>query len=105
MAGTVEAIIGAVYLDGGMESATGVMQNLGLIPRIVRKIRLKTPLSESAESPSVSMFTVKNHKKPKMAPRDSEERSQELEKSVREHSTVVQLKQRPNENTQSPERL
>ena len=95
MADTVEAIIGAVYLDGGIKSVTGVMQNMSLVPRIVRRIKSK--------SPSASMSTVKDHEEPEMAPRDSEERlvpmmksSQELENSVREHSIVVQLKQRPN---------
>ncbi|KAL9103134.1 MAG: hypothetical protein Q9163_001778 [Psora crenata] len=38
MAGTVEAIFGAVYLDSGMSSVTHVMRTLGLMPRLVRKI-------------------------------------------------------------------
>ena len=60
VAATVEAIIGAVYLDGDMVSVTQVMQNLGLVPRLARNIRLppkngtKVPVSEGAESPAVS---------------------------------------------------
>lgn len=37
MAGTVEAVLGAVYLDSGMKSVGSVMQNLGLMPRLIRK--------------------------------------------------------------------
>ena len=37
LATTVEAIIGAVYLDSGMRSVPLVMQNLGLMPRVIRR--------------------------------------------------------------------
>lgn len=37
LATTVEAIIGAVYLDSGMRSIPLVMENLGLMPRVIRK--------------------------------------------------------------------
>lgn len=109
MAGTVEAIIGAVYLDSDMKSVTGVMQNLGLMPRLVRRTGVKVPVSESAKPPVVSTSIVEDQGEPEMAPRDSDERfvemmksSQELEKALREHSIVVQLKQRLDENAQSP---
>ena len=32
MAATVEAILGAVYLDGGINNVSQVMQTLGLVP-------------------------------------------------------------------------
>lgn len=109
MAGTVEAIIGAVYLDSDMKSVTEVMQNLGLMPRLVRRTGMKVPFSESVKVPVVSTFMVEDQGEAEMAPRDSDERfvkmmksSQELEKALREHSIVVQLKQRLDENAQSP---
>lgn len=37
MATTVEAILGAVYIDSDMKSVTAVMWNLGLIPRLARR--------------------------------------------------------------------
>ena len=43
MASTVEAIFGAIYLDSGMGSVSTVMQNLGLMPRLIRKIQRKKP--------------------------------------------------------------
>ncbi|KAL9635981.1 MAG: hypothetical protein Q9164_003120 [Protoblastenia rupestris] len=52
MAGTVEAVFGAVYLDSGMESVTNVMRVLGLMPRLVRKIvrdRGGDPFAKKAE--------------------------------------------------------
>lgn len=39
MASTIEAIFGAVYLDNGMKSVTRVMQNLGIIPTLVRRTK------------------------------------------------------------------
>ena len=38
MAATVEAVFGAVYLDGGMRSVPEVLRKLGLMPRLVRKV-------------------------------------------------------------------
>ncbi len=77
MAGTVEAIIGAVYLDSSMNSVPQVMQNLGLIPRLVRKIERKTgvevPASESAKSTAGSTSVDENHAEPETASTDSEE--------------------------------
>ena len=109
MAGTVEAIIGAVYLDGDMKCVTQVMQNLGLMPRLVRRTGPKVPVSESAKSLPVSTSTVGNHEEPELAPRDPVEglvtvmkSSQELDKSLREYSTAVQLKQRLDESAQLP---
>ena len=52
MAGTVEAVFGAVYLDSGMESVTNVMRALGLMPKLVRKIvrdRDGDPFAKKAE--------------------------------------------------------
>ena len=114
MAGTVEAIIGAVYLDSGLKNVTMVMENLGLIPRIVRRTGMKVPFTEGAEPPVVSTSVVEHQGEPEMDPRDSDgllvrlfvkvmKSSQELEKALREHSIMVQLKQqRLDENTQSP---
>ena len=109
MAGTVEAIIGAVYLDSNMKRVTEVMQNLGLMPRLVRRTGPKVRVSESAKLLAVSTSTVGNHEEPKLAPKDPVEglvtvmkSSQELDKSLREYSNAVQLKQRLDENAQSP---
>lgn len=109
MAGTVEAIIGAVYLDSGMESVPEVMQNLGLMPRLVRRTGTKVPVSESAKMPAVSTSIFEDRGEQEMAPSVSAEMlvkvmksSQELEKALREYSIVVQLKQRLDENAQSP---
>ena len=41
MAGTVEAILGAVYMDGGMEPVAEVMQKLGIVAPTIRKIGRK----------------------------------------------------------------
>ena len=108
MAGTVEAIIGAVYLDGDMKSVTQVMQNLGLMPRLVRRTGMKVPVSESVKAPAVSTSIIENHGEPEIIPRNLDEMlvktmksSQVLEKALREHSIVVQLKQRLDESAQS----
>ena len=82
MAATVEAIIGAVYLDGNMESVTKVMQNLGLMPRLVRrtlvnrspKPEANAPTLESADSPALFESTAHEHENSEPAPRDSEGR-------------------------------
>ena len=54
LAGTVEAILGAVYMDGGMEPVAEVMQKLGImaptIRRIGRKRRRRTVGSPSKRS-------------------------------------------------------
>ena len=47
MAGTVEAIIGAVYLDGGIKSVSKVMRNLGLMPKLVRRTKLSKAKASS----------------------------------------------------------
>ena len=71
MAGTVEAIIGAVYLDGGMQAVSGVMHNLGLMPSLIRKFvykgaakPLKAPPNEAETNPKspseVSVEEVKS---------------------------------------------
>lgn len=57
MAATVEAILGAVYLDSDMKSVTKVMSNLGLMPRLVRRTGPKVPVRESATSPVTSTST------------------------------------------------
>lgn len=41
MAGTVEAILGAIYLDGGMEPVAEVMQKWGIMAPTIRKIGRK----------------------------------------------------------------
>ena len=41
MATTVEAILGAVYMDGGMEPVAEVMQTLGIVAPTIRKIGRK----------------------------------------------------------------
>ena len=48
MAGTVEAIIGAVYLDGGMHAVPPVMQTLGLMPKLIRRTVPKDIVAEEA---------------------------------------------------------
>ena len=108
MAATVEAIIGAVYLDGDMNSATEVMQNLGLTARLVRRTGPKVSVPETAESPLASTSTLDNHEEPEKVSEDLEEKletvlklSQELQNSLVEYSFAVQLKQRLDENTQS----
>ena len=108
VAATVEAIIGAVYLDSDLESATGVMQNLGLTTRLVRRTGMKVPVSEEGKSPSLATSTVDNHEEPETVSGDLEEKlvtvlrlSQELQNSLVEYSSAVQLKQRLDENTQS----
>ena len=108
MAATVEAIIGAVYLDGDMNSATEVMQNLGLTARLVRRTGPKVSVPEKAESPSASTSTLDHHEEPEKVSEDLEEKletvlklSQELQNSLVEYSFAVQLKQRLDENTQS----
>ena len=109
VASTVEAIIGAVYLDSDLESATGVMRNLGLMARLVRRTGTKVPVSEEAKSPLVATSTVDNHEEPETVSGDLEEKlatvlrlSHELQNSLLEYSFAVQLKQRQDENTQSP---
>ena len=108
MAGTVEAIIGAVYLDGDMKSVTQVMQSLGLMPRLVRRTGMKVPVSESEKSPAMSESVTGDLGESETAPRGSDDimvkvmkSSQVLEKAMREHAVVVQLKQRLDENAQS----
>lgn len=108
MAGTVEAIIGAVYLDGDMKSVTHVMQTLGLMPRLVRRTGIKVPVSESVKSPAMSTSSVEDLGDSETAPSGLDEifvkvmkSSQVLEKALREHSVVIQLKQRLHENAQS----
>ena len=105
MATTVEAVIGAVYLDSDLKSVTEVMRTLGLMPRRVRRTRMNAPVSTS---PAASTSTVDSHEKPVAAPIDLEERlttlsesSIELAKSVRDCYIVAQLKERLDENTQS----
>lgn len=111
MASTIEAIIGAVYLDGDLESATAVMQNLGLVAKLVRRTGTKVPASEKAISPLVSTSSADNHEDPETGSDDLEEKlstvlklSQELQNSLVEYSFAVQLKQRRDENTQSSQR-
>ena len=41
MASTIEAIIGAVYIDGGMKPIPTVMRKLGLMPTAFRRIMFK----------------------------------------------------------------
>ena len=41
MAGTVEAILGAIYLDGGMEPVAEVMQKWGIMAPTIRRIGRK----------------------------------------------------------------
>lgn len=108
MAGTIEAIIGAVYLDGDMKSVTQVMQNLGLMPRLVRRTGMKVPVSESVESPAMSTSSSADLGDSETAPRGLDDMlvkvmksSQVLEKALREHSIVIQLKQRLDENAHS----
>ena len=101
MAGTIEAIIGAVYLDSSMKSVTEVMQNLGVMPRLVRRTGKKIPVSESEKSSSVTTSNVENQGETEIASKDLDERvagamktSQELDKALREYSIVIQLKER-----------
>ncbi|CAF9941921.1 hypothetical protein IMSHALPRED_003099 [Imshaugia aleurites] len=108
MAGTIEAILGAVYLDSDMKCVTEVMQNLALMPRLVRRTGMKVPMSDSMKSPVASTPSVQDQGEPETAPRDLDESlvkvmksSQELEKAMREHSIVMQLKQRLDQNAQS----
>lgn len=108
MAGTVEAVLGAVYLDSDMKSVAKVMQNLGLMPRLVRRTGMKVPVSEGVKSSAASASITEDQGEPEREPRDSDERfwnvtksSQELEKALREHSIVVQLKQRLEEKAQA----
>ena len=105
VATTVEAILGAVYLDSDMESVTKVMQNIGLMERLVRRTEMKVPVSEEAKSPLVSTSTVDIHEEPEIGSGDVEEKlatvlrlSQELQNSLVEYSLAVQ---RRDENTQS----
>ena len=108
VATTVEAIIGAVYLDSDMESVTGVMRNLGLTAKLVRRTEMKVPVSEEAKSPLASTSTVDNQEELEMVSEDLEEKlvtvlrlSQELQNSLVEYSLAVQLKQRQDESTQA----
>ena len=108
VATTVEAIIGAVYLDSDMESVTGVMRNLGLTAKLVRRTEMKVPVSEEAKSPLASTSTFINQEEPEIVSEDLEEKlvtvlrlSQELQNSLVEYSLAVQLKQRQDESTQS----
>lgn len=41
MASTVEAILGAIYIDGGMEPVAEVMQKWGIMAPTIRKIGRK----------------------------------------------------------------
>ena len=41
MAGTVEAILGAIYIDGGMEPVAEVMQKWGIMAPTIRRIGRK----------------------------------------------------------------
>ena len=89
MAATVEAIIGAVYLDSDMKSVVHVMQNLGLIPRLIRRTGQKVPVSKSSKSPSAT--TSNSHEESEIMSEDVEaglltttESSQELEKKLRD---------------------
>ena len=67
MASTVEAIIGAVYLDSGIKSVATVMQNLGLTPKLVRRTGMKGPLPENSKSPATSgPPTVENCQEPSL---------------------------------------
>ena len=57
MADSVEAILGAVFLDGGMEAVPTVMESLGLIPKLVRrpkfsKIKTSPPVTDEHETSS-----------------------------------------------------
>ena len=61
MAATVEAILGAVYLDGDMKSVTKVMWNLGLMPKLVRRTVPKVSAKESAKLPATSSSVVRGH--------------------------------------------
>lgn len=108
VASTVEAIIGAVYLDSNMKGVSDVMQNLGLMPRLVRRTGMKVPISESAKSPAASAPAVQNRGEPEVAPRYWDETlagtiksSQALEKALRDYLLVIQLKKRRDDNAQS----
>lgn len=108
MAGTIEAIIGAVYIDGDMISVAKVMQNLGLMPRLVRKTGTKVPVSETVKQ-AVPTPVIEGQREKETPPKDSDETlgsgmqvSQELVNACRENSTEVQLKQRLDQNDQSP---
>ncbi len=59
MAGTVEAIIGAVYIDGGMRAVSGVMQNLGLMPSLIRKLVHKGA-ADPSKDPQNEAETIRN---------------------------------------------
>lgn len=61
MAATVEAILGAVYLDSNMRAVTRVMWNLGLMPRLVRETGPKVSAWESADLPATSRSVVRGH--------------------------------------------
>ena len=91
VASTVEAIVGAVYLDSNMSSVTQVMQNLGLIPKLVRKISNKLESStskfEGQDGPDVDSVDMEEKLATVMRT------SHEIEKSVQQYSTLVQRKQ------------
>ena len=109
MAGTVEAVIGAVYLDSGMGNVVEVMQNLGLIPRLIRRTGMKVQVSESVQLSAVPTSIVEDQEGPDIAPEDLDERlvkamksSQKLEKALWQLSIEVQLKEQLDEDAQSP---
>ena len=85
MASTVEAIIGAVYLDNGMKSVDKVMRNMGLMPRLVRRTVVRASASENVDSSEQSTAVVEDQREPEMmAPRDSEEGVWNVMKSSQE---------------------
>lgn len=73
MAGTVEAILGAVYLDSGMKAVSQVMLKLGLMPKLIRKTLPKSvlqtqPSTPATETPAADSSTVGHEKSPPPEP-------------------------------------
>ena len=63
MATTVEAIIGAVYLDSGTRSVPLVMQNLGLMPKTVRRTAFDSRRFDKATETSDVMESTQGSEK------------------------------------------
>ncbi|KAL2058320.1 hypothetical protein ABVK25_001046 [Lepraria finkii] len=63
MATTVEAIIGAVYLDSGTRSVPLIMQNLGLMPKMVRRTAFDSRRFDKATESSDVMESTQGSEK------------------------------------------
>jgi len=79
IASAVEAIIGAVYLDSGMDAVMEVMRHLEMKPRIVREIAPKQSTVESTGGADGTDATLKRLREVKLAEHQRKSHAREVQ--------------------------